>query len=628
MNFVSSIEWVNELRENLANAHEVMKEREKEDKRKMKERYDIRAVERTFEIGQMVLVHTPEMAGKLDTVWEGPYEIIKIISPTTYRLSVPDRRCHEMIVHVNRLKEWKTPKLGMYRVVVADEVEGDDESIGKIKMGESKLSEEHREELREVLERYKDVITERLGNVRGIEHEIRTGISNSIRCPPYRLAPGWRQELRKEVMDLLKEGILVHSQSAWSAPMVPIRKPNGAIRLCIDYRKLNSVTQPDPYQIPRVDDMLDKVAEAVWLTKLDMNKGYYQVPMSKDSVDKTAFCTPWGKFAFRRMPFGLRNAPTTFQRCMDNTLVNLPHANSYVDDILVHSSSWGEHLIHIQEVLEQLRKVGFTAKPSKCVWGARALTYLGHEVGGGVVRVPELRVKAIKDFRLPWTKRDLRAFLGTVGYYRSFVPEFGGRAQPLNHALRKEAPEVIDWDVGKLQSIEYLKTILCSNNILWLPRGDDFFILHTDASRQGIGAVLSTVRDREERPLGYFSRKLTTAESNYTVSELECLAVVRAVDAFAIHLHGRKFRIVTDHRALTALNTSLKLNGRLLRWALALQAYFFDVQHLAGVNHNNADGLLRQAWQEVDSIPDKDSKAEIKRDRLSPREGGCQGPTS
>ena len=483
VNFVSSIEWVNELRENLANVHEVMKEREKEDKRKMKERYDIRAVERTFEIGQMVLVHTPEMAGKLDTVWEGPYEIIKIVSPTTYRLSVPDRRCHEMIVHVNRLKEWKTPKLGMYRVVVADEVEGDDESIGKIKMGESKLSEEHREELREVLERYKDVITERLGNVRGIEHEIRTGISNSIRCPPYRLAPGWRQELRKEVMDLLKEGILEHSQSAWSAPMVPIRKPNGAIRLCIDYRKLNSVTQPDPYQIPRVDD-IDEVAEAVWLTKLDMNKGYYQVPMSKDSVDKTAFCTPWGKFAFRRMPFGLRNVPTTFQRYMDNTLVNLPHANSYIDDILVHSSSWSEHLIHIQEVLEQLRKVGLTAKPSKCVWGARALTYLGHEVGGGIVRVPELRVKAIKDFRLPRTKRDLRAFLGTVGYYRRFDPEFGGRAQPLNQALRKEAPEVIDWDVGKLQSIEYLKTILCSNNILWLPRGDDFFILHTDASRQ------------------------------------------------------------------------------------------------------------------------------------------------
>ena len=457
-------------------------------------------------------------------------------------------------------------------------------------------------------------------------------------------------------MDLLKEGILEHSQSAWSDAMVPIRKPNGAIRLCIDYRKLNSVTQPDPYQIPRVDDMLDEVAEAVWLTKLDINKGYYQVPMSKDSVDKTAFCTPWGKFAFRRMPFGLRNAPTTFQRYMDNTLVNLllansymdntlvnlllansymdntlvnlPHANSYIDDILVHSSSWDEHLIHIQEVLEQLRKVGLTAKPSKCVWGARALTYLGHDVGGGVVRVPELRVKAINDFRLPRTKRDLRAFLGTVGYYRRFVPEFGGRAQPLNHALRKEAPEVIDWDVGKLQSIEYLKTILCSNNILWLPRGDDFFILHTDASRQGIGAVLSTVRDREERPLGYFSRKLTTAESNYTVSELECLAVVRAVDTFAIHLHGRKFRIVTDHRALTALNTSSKLNGRLLRWALALQAYFFDVQHRAGVNHNNADGLSRQAWQEVDSIPDKDSKTEIKRDRLSPRERGCQGPTS
>ena len=383
----------------------------------------------------------------------------------------------------------------------------------------------------------------------------------------------------------------------------------------------NSYMDNTLVNLPHANSYMDSTLVNLPHANSYMDSTLVNLPHANSYMDNTLVNLP---HANSYMDNTLVNLPHA-NSYMDNTLVNLPHANSYIVDIFVHSSSWGEHLIHIQEVLEQLRKVGLTAKPNKCVWGARALTYLGHEVGGGVVRVPELRVKAIKDFRLPRTKRDLRAFLGTVGYYRRFVPELGGRVQPLYHALRKEAPEVIDWDVGKLHSIEYLKTILCSNNILWLPRGDEFFILHTDASIQGIGAVLSTVRDREERPLGYFSRKLMTAESNYTVSELECLAVVRAVDAFAIHLHGREFRIINDQRALTALNTSSKLNGRLLRWALALQAYFFDVQHRAGVNHNNADGLSRQAWQEVDSIPDKDSKAEIKRDRLPPREGGMSG---
>ena len=179
--------------------------------------------------------------------------------------------------------------------------------------------------------------------------------------------------------------------------MVPVQKSNGSIRLCIDYRALNEVTVPDPYQMPNIEDILSKVSEATWFSKLDMNRGFYQVSLDPVSQPKTAFCSPWGKFHFIRMPFGLRNAPASFQRCMDSVLRHLLSSTCvYIDDVLVFSDSWDEHLVHVQQVLEALADAGLTANPSKCVWGARSLSYLGHMVGIGYVSIPEARVKAIK----------------------------------------------------------------------------------------------------------------------------------------------------------------------------------------------------------------------------------------
>ena len=198
---------------------------------------------------------------------------------------------------------------------------------------------------------------------------------------PYRIAQGLKEELHQEIRSLVQEGILVPSRSPWSSPMVPIKKTDGTLRLCIDFRCLNKVTTPDPYQMPRVDDLLDEVAGASWLSKLDMNRVFYQVPLQPDAQPKTAFCSPWGKFQFTRMPFGLRNAPATFQRAMDEVLgEQADYSSTYIDDIIVYSSSWKDHLVHIREVLQALRQAGLTAKPSKCVWGAKSLTYLGHTV--------------------------------------------------------------------------------------------------------------------------------------------------------------------------------------------------------------------------------------------------------
>ena len=202
--------------------------------------------------------------------------------------------------------------------------------------------------------------------------------------------------------------------------MVPVRKPDGSVRLCIVY-----ATSPDPYTIPLVEDLLDQLGEAKYLSKLDMNKGFYQIPVAETDRSKTAFCTPWGKFEFQRMPFGLRNAPSTFQRCMHKVLQGCENfSSSYIDDVIVFSNTWEEHLQHLKLVLERLRQHGLTAKPSKCEWGASSLSYLGHSVGHGRASVHEARVAAIRNFKQPITKSDLRAFLGTVGYYRKFIPEY------------------------------------------------------------------------------------------------------------------------------------------------------------------------------------------------------------
>ena len=507
LSVANTTEWVQELRSTLSKLHEVARAHQEKYKGITKEAYDLGAKERSFRVGDMVLLHTLSLSGTLESIWEGPYEVIASLSLTSYRIAVPNRRSHVLVTHINRLKPWKTPTANLFRVVVAKDSEGCDDPVGRVKMGTPQMSETQQEELDNLLRVFKDVVTMELGKVTAVSHAIDTGQAPPIRSHPYRIAPGLKEELHQEIRSLVQEGILVPSRSPWSSPMVPIKKTDGTLRLCIDFRRLNKVTTPNPYQMPRVEDLLDEVAGASWLSKLDMNRVFYQVPLQPDAQPKTAFCSPWGKFQFTRMPFGLRNAPATFQRAMDEVLgEQADYSSTYIDDIIVYSSSCKDHLVHIREVLQALRQAGLTAKPSKCVWGAKSLTYLGHTVGYGLVQVPEARVLALKNFRFPVNKKQLRSFLGTAGYYRRFIPGFSGRAGPLYDTLKKEAPFMLEWDGQMIGAFNYLVSVLCSSSILWLTREDDQLLLHTDASGQGLGAVLSAVRDGVERPLGYFSK--------------------------------------------------------------------------------------------------------------------------
>ena len=595
----STVQWIDQLREKLALVWEVAVGKEERAKDQMALRSERHSKIRQFSKGDQVLVRVIDPGGKLGDRWDGPYEVETKVADVTYRLAVPHRRKKCMTAHVNRLKAWNAPDASVLRVVVADE---EPEMVDKTESNNWRsLLEPHQlADIEQILADYKPQTDGSFGEAVGLVHEISTEGHDPSRTPPHRIAPAWRAPLKDEVRAWLEQGIIKPSNSPWSSPVVPVRKPDGSLRLCIDYRALNKITTPDPYPIPRIDDLIDELNDAKYLTKIDLNKGFLQIPVHPKDQPKTAFQTPWGKYEFTRMPFGLMNAPSTFQRSMNIVLQgNEQFANCYIDDIVVHSKTWEDHVKHIRTVLEQLKQFGLTANPKKCVWGVAEIEYLGYMVGRGKVSIPQLRVKALREYKRPMTKKDLKSYLGMLGYYRRFIPGFSSIALPLTEATSLKSPNQIRWTQSMESAFNTLRDTLCDHTQLTIPSPEDCFLLATDASGKGIGAVLSVTRSGAHLPVAYFSRKLTGAEHNYAITELECLALVKAVEHFGHYLVGRHFVVTTDHKALEALQTSKRLTGRLARWALSLQHLSYTVQYKAGATHQNADGLSRQSWENI-----------------------------
>ena len=265
--------------------------------------------------------------------------------------------------------------------------------------------------------------------------------------------------------------------------------------------------------MPLIEDLLDQVGDCGFLSKLDLSKGFYQLPIRMEDRDKTPFCSPNGKYRFTHMPFGLRNAPSTFQRTMHTVLRGQgDHSATYIDDILVYS--WTEHLAHIQAILEALHENGMTAKLKKCKWAAKTLEYLGHIVGNGQVAVPEARVKSIRNFKRPVSKKDLRAFLGT-SYYRRFIPKYADHSFSLSKETKKAAPNQVTWSKEMESDFNYLCTSLSNSCVLTIPVATDIFLLQTDASGKGISGILSVIRNETEHPVAFYSRQLQDRERAY-----------------------------------------------------------------------------------------------------------------
>ena len=522
----------------------------------------------------------------------------------TYRIQVPGKPQHSRILHCNLLRKWTTPAAKIHRVAILEEDEGDVEASAGLTLVREDFAPSAAEQARldRVLDEYSDVLTPEPGKTDAMLLRINTGDHNPICSHPYRIPPRWKEEVKGQIDKLLDLGIIRPSASPWSSSVVTVKKKDGGIRICIDFRAVNAITQPDPYQMPLIEEILDMLASARFISKVDLNKGFHQIPIVPEDISKTAFCTTWGKFEFMVMPFGLRNGPAVFQRLMDLILhEDKNFSQVYIDDIAIFSSSWDSHCSDIARVLSRLKGAGLTANVSKCQWGQTRREFLGHIVGEGKVSPAELKVKVVREFCQPQTKRQIRQFLGLTGYYRKFIQNYAEHTFELTQATRKSAPDRVVCNSVIIDEFVYLKDVLCSLPSLTLPVPGDQFLLQTDASGVELGAVLSVIREEEELLVAFYSRKLQPRERRYSASELEGLAMVSAVLHFDAYLITHPFLIKTDHRALIFLNTAKQVDGRLARWALKLQHFSFTIRYRPGSLHVNADTLSRLVEDEEET---------------------------
>ena len=394
---------------------------------------------------------------------------------------------------------------------------------------------------------------------------------------------------------MLNAGIIQPSTSPWASPIVTAMKKNGKKRLCIDYRRVNSITKKDAYPLPRIDEMMDALGEAKWFSSMDLTSGYWQVGMHPESIQKTAFISREGLYEFNVMPFGLCNAPATFQRAMDNMLgdYNWKFAMVYIDDINVFSRTFEEHIQHLQLIFQRIREAGLKLNQEKCNFIRKELLFLGHIINKDGISPDPSTVQKIIDFPQPRTVKGLRSFLGLAGYYRKFVKGFSQIAAPLFKLLRNNITYI--WTVDQEEAFSELKRRLTTAPILIYPNFTKKFYLYTDASDSGLGAVLSQKDDENrERVIAYASVSLKPAETRYSTTEKEALAVVWAVRQFRHYLLGTTFEIITDHNALRWLFTKqTNPTPRISRWITTMMEYNFIISYRPGRVNQNADALSR-----------------------------------
>ena len=383
-----------------------------------------------------------------------------------------------------------------------------------------------------------------VGLTQEVQHEIPVlPGTRPIRQPPHRLGPEKEAEVQRQVQALLDKDMIEPSYGAWSSPVVLVRKKDGTWRFCVDYRKLNMVTQYDAYPLPRIDESLDALSGSQYFSTLDLVSGYWQVPLTDDAKEKSTFTTRCGLWQWKVLPFGLTSAPATFQRLMEKALHRLHWKTLllYLDDVIVISQDFESHLERLEEVLKKLRGANLKLKPSKCELFRTEVRYLGHVVSSkGVATDPE-KVESVREWDAPTSLRDLQSFLGLAGYYRQYIPQFSTIAKPLSRLTSKDVQW--EWTAACQEAFDLLKKRLIEAPVLGYPDPTLPYILDTDASGVGVGGVLSQVQEGKERVIGYYSKTLDPREQNYCVTRRELLAVIKAVNHFKPYLYGRMFTL-------------------------------------------------------------------------------------
>lgn len=462
-------------------------------------------------------------------------------------------------------------------------------------LSRNNLTKEQEERLKELVQQhFPEGQEQTLGLTNLVTHSIETGDAKPIKQRYYNLSPARQKIVEEELDKMLKLKVVEPSKSPWSSPIVLLDKPDGSYRFCVNYKALNSVTKPDAYPLPKVTHILDRLRDARYLTSIDIKSAFWQIPLDPNSKEKTAFTVAGkGLFHFNVLPFGLNNAPATWQRFIDNVLGADLEINVfvYLDDVVIASSDFDTHMDILSKVLKRLKDARLTLNLAKCQFCRPELKYLGYVVDSKGLRVDPEKIDAILKIPTPSNSKEVRQFVGTASWYRRFIPDFSTKLYPLTSMMRKGRKFI--WTSEAQNSFEEIRSCLIKSPIMSCPDFNRPFTIATDASNVGLGAVLSQETERGEVVIAYASRTLTRGEQKFSTTERECLGLIWAIEKFRPYVEGTRFTVITDHYSLLWLFNLRDPTGRLARWALRLQPYDFTIIHRKGKEHAVPDMLSR-----------------------------------
>ena len=608
------LQYVTDFRTKLTKACELARKNLKTAQNRMKHSYDKNTVTRNFQNGDKVLALLPVPGNPLQARYFGPYVIEKKENDLNYVIITPKRRRNRQLCHVNMLKAYHERKKVAQPVNVVSSDRNSHNDLNEFELSnlsettklsnsdvlrnmDSKLSHlkpSQRQDVLDLVHEYAQLFPDVLSRTDMISHDVDVGDAPPIKQHPYRLNPTKAAYLDQEIQYLLDNDFIEPSQSSWSSPCILVPKPDGSYRMCTDYRKVNNLTKSDNFPIPRIDDCVDKIGNAKYVSKFDLLKGFWQIPLSERAKEISAFVTPRGLYQYKVMPFGMRNSPATFQRLINRIISQIDGCEGYIDDVIIYSDTWEEHLEILRKFFKRLSEAKLTINLVKSEFGCGHVTYLGHIVGQGQVKSVNAKVEAIADFPQPTTKKHVMRLLGMAGYYRKFFPNFSSITEPLTQLLRKDSKFV--WTEQCQSAFEKLKAMLQNAPVLSAPDFNRPFKLAVDASDVAAGAVLlQEDQGGIDHPICYFSRKFNKHQRNYSTIEKECLALVFALQHFEVYVSSTPvpLEVFSDHNPLVFLHKLKNKNQRLLRWSLILSEYDMKIEHIKGRDNLLADCLSR-----------------------------------
>ncbi|CAF3904830.1 unnamed protein product [Rotaria sordida] len=479
-------------------------------------------------------------------------------------------------------------------------------------------STSHRKKIQDVLWKYGKLFDLRQPSKINItlDHVIDTDQHRPIYTPPYRRSPQDHQTITEETAKLLKQDSIEPSTSPWCSPVVLVRKKDGTTRFCVDYRKLNDITVKDSFPLPRIEDIFDQLSQSTCFTTLDFKSGYFQIPLAIHDRPKTAFSTRDNHYQFKVLPQGVKNGPPTFQRIVNQILgpARWKHCLAYLDDVVIFSRTFEDHISHLDEILCLLHTHNFRLSFEKCTIATDNIDYLGHHICRGEIRPNNDNIRGLLETSTPTTPKEIFRFLKGAEYYRKFIPNFSRIASPLykynpssyTHPSNSKST-LFKLSIEEQAAFEQLKHILTTDLVLRLPNNQLPFKIQTDASQLGIGAVLLQTYPEGDRPICYMSKKLTPAQQRWSPIEQECYAIIKAVELWHHYLHGHHFILESDHKPLEALMRKSQMNDKCERWRLRLQSYDFIIKHIKGTSNTMPDYLSRSPVDHAED--DMDDKA-------------------